>query len=145
MEEPANTSREANELTLTLLTPLRLKFQNQLQARLPLHGLVRAILRRISTLYECFGEGEPPLDYKGLIARAQDIGVRHSALRWSDWQRYSQRQDQAMLMGGLVGSIAYRGKLGEYLPILRFAEKVHLGKNTTFGLGMIRLAAAPAE
>ena len=145
LDEIETPNLSLGRLRLALRTPLRLKFQNHLQADLPFHLLVRAALRRVSTLLKHFGAGEPPLDYKGLIARAQEVEVVRSSLRWFDWQRYSQRQDQAMLMGGLVGSIAYRGKLGEYLPILRFAEKVHLGKNTTFGLGMIRLAAAPAE
>ncbi|MGQ9689475.1 MAG: CRISPR system precrRNA processing endoribonuclease RAMP protein Cas6 [Desulfobaccales bacterium] len=132
-------AQSVGELTLALLTPLRLKFQNHLQAELPFHVLVRACLRRVSLLFTCFGEGEPRLDYKGLIHRAQEVQTLRSSLRWFDWRRYSQRQDQAMLMGGLVGSITYQGNLGEYLPLLRFAEKVHLGKATTFGLGKIRL------
>jgi hypothetical protein len=133
-------ARSKMDLTLTLLTPLRLKFQNRLQAELPFHVLVRAALRRLSTLQQYFGEGEPPLDYKGLIDRAQEVEVAKSSLAWFDWQRYSQRQDNAMLMGGLVGSITYQGKLGEYLPLLRLAEKVHLGKATTFGLGKVRVS-----
>jgi hypothetical protein len=132
-------------VTLALLTPLRLKFQNHLQADLPFHVLVRAALRRVSTLYKQFAQGEPLLDYKGLIARAHEVTVVRSSLRWFDWQRYSQRQDQAMLMGGLVGSITYRGKLGEYLSFLRFVEKVHLGKGSTFGLGKFKLSTAPAD
>jgi len=125
---------------LTFVTPLRLKFQNHLQAELPFHVLVRACLRRVSLLFTCFDRGEPPLDYKGLIARAQEVEVVRTSLRWFDWPRYSQRQDQAMLMGGLVGSITYQGNLGEYTPLLRFAEKVHLGKATTFGLGKVRVS-----
>jgi hypothetical protein len=139
-----HAAQSSGELTLTLLTPLRLKFQNHLQAELPFHVLVRACLRRVSLLFTCFGEGEPRLDYKGLIIRAQEVPILRSSLRWFDWQRYSQRQDQAMLMGGLVGSIIYQGNLGEYAPLLRFAEKVHLGKATTFGLGKVRLSTAPA-
>jgi len=128
-------------LTVRLLTPLRLKYQNRLQADLPFHVLLRAALRRLSALNSWFGAGEPPLDYKGLTARAQEVKVRSAALRWYDWQRYSHRQDQAMLMGGLVGEVTYAGDLSEFIPVLRYAEKVHLGKATTFGLGKIRLEA----
>jgi hypothetical protein len=135
-------AQSIGELTSTLLTPLRLKFLNHLQAELPFHVLVRACLRRVSLLFNCFGDGEPRLDYKGLIARAQEVQILRSSLHWFDWPRYSQRQDTAMLMGGLMGSITYRGNLGEYAPLLLFAEKVHLGKATTFGLGKIRLSGS---
>lgn len=127
-------------LTLSLLTPLRLKFQNRLQAELPFHVLVRAALRRLSALTGHFGEGEPPLDYKGLVARAQEVLVAQAGLSWFDWQRYSNRQDSAMLMGGLVEEVTYAGQLREFVPLLQYVEKVHLGKATTFGLGKVRLS-----
>jgi hypothetical protein len=145
--EPVNLTLEkfalakpaGSELTMELLTPLRLKFQNRLQAELPFHVLLRAALRRISVLFACFGNGEPSLDYKGLIARAQAVAVARSSLCWFDWERYSHRQDSAMLLGGLVGRVSYAGDLTEFVPLLKFAEKVHLGKATTFGLGKIRM------
>lgn len=40
-------------------------------------------------------------------------------------------------MGGMVGTVTYEGGLGECLPLLDFAEKAHLGKGTSFGLGKI--------
>ena len=57
-------------ISIKLLTPLRLKHQNSLSSDLPFHVLVRAMLRRISTLYGHFGDGEPALDYRGLISKA---------------------------------------------------------------------------
>jgi len=86
--EALAAGRPVEKLTLELLTPLRLKFQNRLQAELP----------------------------------------------------YSHRQDRAMLLGGLTGRVTYVGALTEFVPFLRFVEKVHLGKATTFGLGKIALS-----
>ncbi|MEW6667561.1 MAG: CRISPR system precrRNA processing endoribonuclease RAMP protein Cas6 [Thermodesulfobacteriota bacterium] len=40
-------------------------------------------------------------------------------------------------MGGIVGTVAYEGALAEYLPLIDFCAKVHLGKQTSFGLGKI--------
>jgi len=125
-------------LVLTLETPLRLKFKNGLQADLPFHVLVRAMLRRVSSLMETYGPGEPDLDYRGLVKKTEQVKTAVSNLSWYDWKRYSFRQDKKMLMGGMVGSITYEGKIGEYLPLLDFCEKVHLGKQTTFGLGKIK-------
>ncbi|MDO9559805.1 MAG: CRISPR system precrRNA processing endoribonuclease RAMP protein Cas6 [Syntrophales bacterium] len=132
---PDDKPGAVNALEINLLTPLRLKYENHLEASLPFHIIIRAALRRISTLLDTYGAGEPALDYRGLVARARYIEIVSSSLRWFDWQRYSNRQDQAMLMGGMIGKIQYAGDLGEFIPLLRFCEKVHLGKQTTFGLG----------
>lgn len=128
---------EELELTVILKTPLRLKFENHLKAALPFHLLVRAMLRRASSLFETYGGGEPELDYRGLVARAGAVATVASDLRWLDWQRYSNRQDQAMLMGGITGSVTYRGNLAEYLPLLELAGRFHIGKQTSFGLGQV--------
>jgi len=120
------------------MTPLRLKFKNRLKADLPFHVLVRAMLRRVSSLLEYYDGGEPPLDYRGLVKRAEEVKIISSDLRWFDWRRYSFRQDRSMLMGGMCGSITYDGKIGEFMPLIDFCIKVHLGKQTAFGLGKIR-------
>ncbi len=137
---PAATdcSKSGFRLRLILETPLRLKFENRLKADLPFHVLVRAMLRRISSLLNCYGDGEPPLDYRGLVKRAETIRIVDTNLSWFDWKRYSHRQDKSMLMGGMAGSVTYKGNIGEYLPLIEFCSKVHLGKQTSFGLGKIK-------
>ena len=127
------------DIELELATPLRLKYQNGLKADLPFDVLTRAMLRRISSLFEYHGGGEPPLDYRGLIRRARQVEIKESHIGWYDWRRYSNRQEQAMMMGGMVGKIIYKDVPGEYLPLLRFCELAHLGKATTFGLGKIKV------
>ncbi len=134
-----NPSSEVHSLELNLHTPLRLKFENSLHADLPFHVLVRAILRRISSLHNYHGNGEPPLDYRGMVERAKSVEIREPSIRWFDWKRYSNRQDQSMLMGGIVGKVNYTGDLGEFIPLIRFCEKVHIGKQTAFGLGRIKI------
>ena len=125
-------------LRLSLETPLRLKFENKFQAGLPFHLLVRAMLRRISSLMNAYGDGEPDLDYPGLVKKAQTVRTTAKKLSWYDWQRYSFRQDEKMLMGGMTGTVTYEGCIDEFLPLIEFCEQVHLGKQTTFGLGKIR-------
>ncbi len=125
-------------IKLILETPLRLKFENHLKADLPFHVLMRAMLRRISSLFAFYDNGEPVIDYRGLAERAKNVRIAEQNLSWFDWKRYSNRQDQSMLMGGITGSIIYEGKIAEYMPLIEFCEKVHIGKQTSFGLGKIR-------
>ena len=75
------------ELHVTLKTPLRLKFENQLSADLSFHLLVRAMPRRLSSLMTAYGSGEPALDYTGLIERATGLKMVDSNLHWYDWKR----------------------------------------------------------
>lgn len=138
LPDPRIFSEDSFCLRLSLDTPLRLKFKNRLKADLPFHVLVRAMLRRISSLLNCYGDGEPPLDYRGLVKRAEEVRIAEKDLKWFDWRRYSHRQDQGMLMGGMIGSVTYRGKIGEFMPLIDFCSRVHLGKQTSFGLGKIK-------
>jgi hypothetical protein len=141
LEYPETPDR-ISSVELNLLTPLRFKYENHyFNASIPFHVLIRAMLRRISSLYEYYGEGEPSLDYHGLVDRARNIEIEKSSLQWYDWRRFSNRQDQAMLMGGMIGAVTYTGDLTEYLPLIRFCEKVHIGKQTTFGLGKFSFKA----
>ena len=136
---PLSPEAGRSRIAIRLLTPLRLKFENHFKAELPFHVLTRAMLRRVAALQQYYGDGEPTLDYRGLVERAKAIVTESSTIRWFDWKRYSNRQDQSMLMGGMVGEVNYIGNLNEFLPLIRFCEKVHLGKQTAFGLGKIYL------
>ena len=134
--------RQPKEITLICRTPLRLKYHNQLQDGLPFHILIRAALRRMSSLEKAYGNGEPDLDYRGLVAEAARVQQSVADCRWTDIQRYSSRQKAAMQMGGITGRMVYHGdNLVAFLPLLRYCEKTHLGKQTTFGLGRIRVEA----
>lgn len=134
--------RSITGLSVILETPLRLKSDNKLNSALPFHVLIRAALRRLSSLFDFYGPGEPPLDYRGLAARAERVLTSRDDIAWTDWRRYSNKQDQSMLMGGISGTIGYRGDLGEFMPLLRIAQLLHLGKQTTFGLGKLSISEA---
>ncbi|NTV93461.1 MAG: CRISPR system precrRNA processing endoribonuclease RAMP protein Cas6, partial [Chlorobiaceae bacterium] len=39
-------------------------------------------------------------------------------------------------------SVTFTGKTGQYLPLFRLGEYLHIGKGTTFGLGKYRMVEA---
>lgn len=136
-------SDEEGRLFIELLTPLRLKQNNRFQIDLPFHLLIRAALRRISSLFNAHGDGEPNLDYRGLIHRAKSVATEENHLQWIDLRRYSNRQRTRMLLGGIIGTIVYRGQLGEFIPLIEAARVLHIGKQTTFGLGKLTYSWEP--
>lgn len=131
-------------LRLHLLTPLRLKSDNQFARELPFAVVARAAMRRVAALENHHGDGEPAVDYRQLARQAEEVEIIEDRTSWKEISRYSNRQKCAMQMGGLVGSILYQGDLAPFLPFLRYCEVAHLGKQTTFGHGRIRLEADPA-
>jgi len=132
-------------LKVYLLTPLRFKQGNRMKTDLPFHNLVRVCLRRIAALEEAYGDGEPDLDYLGLVEQARQVEVQDSSIRWQKLYRWSNRQRQNTSLSGLAGSITYSGELGEFLPILRYGEQVNIGKQTVFGLGKIAIKPRKEE
>jgi len=130
--------REVTEkINLRCATPLRVKFENKLNRELPFHILIRTALRRVASLEYSYGGKEPELDFPGIVKRAESVETTRSQLRWRDLLRYSNRQGKKVSLGGMVGVVSYCGDLTEFMPILRYCEKVHIGKQTVFGLGKI--------
>ncbi|MEW6399396.1 MAG: CRISPR system precrRNA processing endoribonuclease RAMP protein Cas6 [Bacillota bacterium] len=127
-------------LEVEFLTMTRLQHEGQLVRVPEFHVLVRALLRRLSTLAYFYHGVEVDLDFRGMISRAEGVVTEPLTLRWEGWQRYSARQKAAMDLGGLAGKVCYRGNLEEFLPLLAFGWLVHVGKNATFGLGQYRFS-----
>jgi CRISPR-associated endoribonuclease Cas6 len=126
-------------LPLSFVTPTRLKYDGQLSPTLEFHILIRNLLRRISLLsyFHC-GE-ELVLDFKGLIEEAKNIKALKENLHWQDWERYSNRQETKMKMGGFVGSVKFQGEFEKFIPFLLLGEYIHVGKGTSFGLGKYQI------
>lgn len=137
LQEPR--PEEVRCVEVQFVTPLRLKYKNHLTDQLDFHVLIRACLRRLAVLEEYFGKGEPDINYKDLVKRAHGITVTASDLKWQEVLRYSSRQKTGMQIGGVTGHIRYEGDITPFLPVLKYCEKVHIGKQTAFGHGEIRV------
>ncbi|MCX7857058.1 MAG: CRISPR system precrRNA processing endoribonuclease RAMP protein Cas6 [Deltaproteobacteria bacterium] len=128
--------KEIRRVTLSLKTPLRLKFSRDLVVNLKFHMLLRNLLRRLTLIYYFHCERQKPKwDTKALIRKAENVVTITSDTSWFDWERYSSRQSLKLKMGGLIGNITFEGELNSFLPILKAGEILHAGKGTSFGLG----------
>ena len=135
---------DAPSVSLDFLTPTRLRVKDDLVIDLDFEALIRALLRRVSALCEHHCGGRLDLDYDGLVRRAREVRAVRRDLRWHDWERYSARQKTTMKMGGFMGRIVFEGEMGEFYPLLRAGERLHVGKGTAFGLGMYKISGSDA-
>lgn len=131
----SDSNEEIKRIRIKFMTPTRIKINKDLVVKPSFNILVKALLHRISALsyFHCGVKLE--LDYRKLIDLAGTIKQSEMNVRWMDWKRYSTRQKTSMNLGGFTGDAVYEGDLGVFMPLLYMGEKVHVGKNCTFGLG----------
>lgn len=129
------TTLPTDSITLRFLTPTRVKYQQAYVVQPAFHVLMRALLRRLSALllFHCGTAftGDP----RALIAAAEQVVITRSNVRWVDWERFSGRQRQRMILGGFVGDITYQGDLTPFRELLAAGMLVHVGKAAVFGHG----------
>ena len=131
----------SDRLTVRFLTPARLKHGGEFaREEVDFHVLVRALLRRLSSLsyFHCGERWET--DYPGWVERAQRVEAVETHLSWVEWRRYSGRQAHRIKMGGLVGSVTYAGDLAPFRPLLALGMLAHVGKGAVFGNGLYTIA-----
>lgn len=101
-----------------------------------------ASARRIILLESFFGNGGADLEDKfgeRFIESASEGKKFDADLKWTDYRRYSARQKQSMMLGGLVGTALVSGSFSEAeFSLIRAAELFGVGKNVSFGLGRIK-------
>jgi CRISPR-associated endoribonuclease Cas6 len=131
-----------SSLKLRFLTPARIRVKDDLQTSLSFQLLVRSLLRRVSMLVAVHGSGRMQLDYRGLIERAGSARVVRSTLRWWDLERYTDRQDTKLKVGGLIGEVEYEGRvIDEFMPLICAGELLGVGTGTSLGLGRYQISA----
>ena len=134
---------EVHQVTLELLTPLRVKKYGDYQAsgaRLEFVTLIDLLLGRIEalSLFHC-GDAWAPNTALWEAARSVQVVTKHLALQ--RLERYSNRQHQKLPLHGVIGTLSFAGNLAPFLPLLRLGAYLHIGAGTAFGLGHYRLAS----
>ncbi|ABL66074.1 CRISPR system precrRNA processing endoribonuclease RAMP protein Cas6 [Chlorobium phaeobacteroides] len=151
-----STSTDDRPLALRFETPLRMKTAWQRKEQELLTGigheddfrlLLKSLYHRAFVLTQLYGDLPEPASYnsRNLPLVNGDVHLGSAETRWLDWTRYSQRHQQHMQLGGILGSVTFTGKTGQYLPLFRLGEYLHIGKGTTFGLGKYRMVEPVPE
>jgi hypothetical protein len=96
-----NHPEPPNAIQVSFITPTRIKYKNSLTKDLKFHVFFRNLLRRISLLsyFHC-NHRIDDTGFKDLIEQAGKIKTVKRSLYWHDWERYSNRQETRMKMGG---------------------------------------------
>jgi hypothetical protein len=130
---------------LVTRTPLRLQASGRpLPADdLTPRRLVAGIIRRARMLAVHAGTGADVVKTWPVQAWLEDADkiVHAPALQWQDWHRYSARQRRRMNLGGFVGQWQLEQVPESVQPLLVLGTLLHVGKDTSFGLGAYAVTA----
>ena len=127
-------------VTVRFATPTELKSRGELAGRPEFPVLFAPVARphqypaRRST-----DAGPLELDFRGMGERAAAVRMSHCSLTWEQVERKSARTGQVHSIGGFTGEAEYEGDLGEFLPWLRAARWVGVGRQTVWGKGDVRV------
>lgn len=128
--------KAAFEVQIDFKTPLRAKDKGVYLRELDFLTLTRILIRRAKSLCLEFSAEPPNFDERQLLELSKQVETSESTLSWREQMRYSTRHQEEQFLGGMQGKVRFSGDLTAFLPLLEFGKHVHIGKATSFGLGM---------
>jgi hypothetical protein len=129
-----------SEIVLHFLTPTRIKVRDRLVIEFDFRTLVFKMIRRTLEIAHFYAPGQDiDWEFHPLLQAADKINIVQHRLRWIDWQRHSNRQQQNMKLGGFIGSLRLQGDLAPFTSLLHTSQLLHVGKGATFGLGKMAI------
>lgn len=130
---------EVRQLHVQILTPLRIRRNGVLLDKLDFPTLIRNITRRMEIITERYGGWVDTAEAERVQTLSEGISMVSERLEFVNMTRYSNRFGEKMDFSGLQGDLWFEGALTPYVPWLYAAQILHLGGNTTFGMGRIQI------
>lgn len=130
------TDEKKTEIELKIVTPLRIQQKGRVSSH-DMQGLdfIMSLVRRYYLLQEFHGEHYQAPNFSELSDMAKKVNCETN-FQWCGWERYSNRQQQAMKMGGVLGKITLSGEIEPFLSLLHLGQWLHVGNKTSFGMGL---------
>ena len=124
---------------LRFLSATELKTAGGLADRPEFPILLGRLRDRLSTLRSLYGPGPLEIDFRAIGERARTVRMVRCELTWERVERKSGRTGQVHPLGGFLGEADYEGDLAEFMPWLRVARWVGVGRQTVWGKGDVRV------
>ena len=136
---PYQKLQKVTGVVIKLCTPLRIRRSGQLLTSITFPTLIRNITNRIIAITERYGGVVNKEEATRLLMLAAEVRTTKEDLRLEQVERYSNRLKGKMDLSGLLGELEFAGDLTPFVPWLLAAQILHIGRNTTFGMGRIEV------
>jgi hypothetical protein len=129
----------SGSLRIELRSPTFINVRGLPRGTLELRDLVADLLRRLSLFAHAYGADPVHArdEERAWESAAADVRIADACTRWMEVERYSRTQRRSMEFGGWLGWVQYDTASEPWLPLLRVARLVHVGKHTAFGFGEV--------
>ena len=115
-------------------TPVTVKYRGEIITNFAIEPIYEAAKRRVYIL-DCFeGIESDVMEQKPILPVVKKEEHHNVSVR-----RYSNHQDNAMMLHGIQGSLTLENIPDGMLDVLFAGELMHIGKNTSFGFGRYRV------
>jgi hypothetical protein len=122
-----------DRISISIETPMRILRDGKPLRDLSFSAIVRALMRRLSSMAYYYGDVETDLDFKWLALNSKTVVMTRNGFRWVEW---------GSAVSGVIGSGTFIGEMADFQPFLLTGEYLHVGKGTAFGLGRFHLGRA---
>lgn len=142
-----------NEIVITFRTSTRIENQNArskdretgLAIFSDFYDLIYNTAHRVAGLWQIYGEAWPgPAEFfrwrERLLKLSRQITTIQNDLKMLRLSGYSNLQEAPKPLDGFVGSMRFSGDFSPFVELLRIAEIVHIGSETTCGLGQFHIS-----
>lgn len=132
--EIVNSFSHADAVRISVTSPLRLLCGGAIAHSFDFSLLLRSQLRRCSSLFAYYGEGELELDYVCMSRAAERVTSHGNGFRFAK-PPGSQRSGLA----GILGAGEFTGLTNGMVPLLLLGSYLNAGKGAAYGMGVYRL------
>lgn len=136
---PYRSLPEVNRITIRTRTPLRIRRDGALLETIDFITIIRNITNRLETLVARYGGWVDSREAARIQTLSAQVTLTQSQFELRSIMRYSNRTGEKMDFSGLTGSMQVQGELTPFVPWLYAAQILHIGRNTTFGMGRIEV------
>jgi hypothetical protein len=130
-------------VTLTFLTPTRLREQDRLVKYAEFRPLIYRLLERFISLDRTYGAGcgMDTQQQQQLIESVEQVRCLDDSTHWEEVSSFSRRQQRFMPISGLRGRATFTGNLAPFRELLVWGEVMHVGKSCVKGNGWYKIEA----
>ncbi len=132
LERKMELSEHGCENIIEFQTPVTLKYQGTFLKQFQEEAIARSVIRRIYS-FDCFEENETPM--LEMDENEELPKIVHQQTEFTVIPRYSSTTNGKMELKGICGEAVFDYLSEEMMMILLAGEKLHIGKNTSFGFG----------
>ncbi|MCX7835688.1 MAG: CRISPR system precrRNA processing endoribonuclease RAMP protein Cas6 [bacterium] len=128
-------------VSIELVTPLRMISNLRLvRSHMPPQTIVIAFFKNLIRKVLSLTPNLPIQSIEAeLLQLVAQVEIQQFQCDWKHVSWYSRQQKRVLNMGGLIGSFTLSNLTPILVQLLTLGEFLHIGKNTTFGLGKYRL------